>query len=177
METIRFRTGGEPLFEAAMTLYESSFPIHEQRTRRDQLRAMEQEDFFCTAAVEGDALVGLLWYWRFDGGIYVEHFAVAPLLRGAGHGSRILAELCAHEPDTLLEIDPPVDELSRRRLDFYTRLGFRMQPFAHVHPPYRKGFQGHELKVLTFARDWMEAEYQRFAAFLKEDVMSCSETV
>ena len=177
METIRFRTGSEPLFEAAMALYESSFPTHEQRTHRDQLRAMERENFFCTAAVDSNALAGLLWYWRFDGGIYVEHFAVAPQLRGAGYGSRILKAFCTREPDTLLEIDPPVDAISRRRLNFYTRLGFRMQPFTHVHPPYRRGFQGHELKVLTFARDWTETEYRQFAAFLKENVMFYSETV
>ncbi len=49
----------------------------------------------------------------------------------------------------LLEIDPPVDEISLRRETFYERCGYRANIHPHVHPPYRAGFPGHELVVMS----------------------------
>ena len=46
-----------PLFDASFSLYESSFPPNERRTREDHLRALQDADFFPLGAVEDGKLV------------------------------------------------------------------------------------------------------------------------
>ena len=71
----------------------------------------------------------------------------------------------------VLEIDPPRDEVSIRRQHFYERCGFTANPYRHVHPPYRAGYQGHPLVVMTCPAPASQEEYDRFAAYLGGTVM------
>ena len=82
-----------------------------------------------TLLEEDGRLLGILLYWEGPGFRYVEHFAIAPELRGGGAGSRILAEFTGQGVPVILEIDPPVDGVSIRRKGFYLRCGFRENPF------------------------------------------------
>ena len=102
----------------------------------------------------------------------MEHFAIAPELRGGGVGARALAELCGQGIPVILEIDPPVDEISIRRQHFYERCGFAKNPFPHVHPPYRKGFRGHPLVVMSAPGVLPQETYDHFAGYLQNTVMS-----
>lgn len=83
--------------------------------------------------------------------------------------------LSKENPNTIIEIDEPVDEVSIKRLKFYSNLGFKLQQFNHIHPPYRKGFDGHSLKIMSFGRDLLDEEYNKFNDFLKYTVMKYSE--
>ena len=48
--------------------------------------------------------------------------------------------------------------------------------FRSIHPPYRPGFRGHELVVMTWPEGWVEERYDRFADYLKGTVMAdCGE--
>ena len=49
----------------------------------------------------------------------------------------------------ILEIDPPKDEVSIRRKQFYERNSFIENPYFHIHPPYHKENQGHELLIMS----------------------------
>ena len=46
-----------PLFDASFSLYESSFPPNERRTRADHLLALQDTDFLPLGAVEDDRLL------------------------------------------------------------------------------------------------------------------------
>src|SRR5699024_998991 len=111
-------------------------------------------------------------YWEQPNFFYVEHFCVLPQLRGMGFGSRALELLQAKGKPVILEIDPPRDAVSRRRKGFYERCGFAENPFAHLHPPYRRGAAGHDLVVMSSPAALTEEEYDRFAAFLNGHVMA-----
>lgn len=67
---------------------------------------------------------------------------------------------------------PPVDEIARRRQGFYQRCGFAVNPYPHVHPPYRPEYPGHELVVLSSPRALTPAEYGAFACYLSAVVMA-----
>ena len=54
----------------------------------------------------------------------------------------------------------------------WERAGFSANPWPHVHPPYRSGFAGHELVVMTCPGSWDRVQYEAFAAFLKDTVMA-----
>ena len=71
----------------------------------------------------------------------------------------------------ILEIDPPADDISVRRKNFYERAGYRANGFEHVHPPYRRGFNGHRLVIMSSPAPLSEEEYKIFARYLSETVM------
>ena len=158
-------------YNAARALYAASFPYHEQRGGEAQAAALACADYRFELIYDGDAFVGLMLCWETENFIYVEHFCTAPELRGRGIGAEALALLAQSGKKIILEIDPPIDEISRRRRNFYERAGFAENPFAHVHPPYHAGFPGHPLVVMSYPRALTEAEYRAFDKYLKEVVM------
>jgi len=168
----RIMSPEHPAFERVCGLYQISFPLHEQRTRETQEAVLTNPEYHCQAIFEEDLFVGLLMAWETPDFIYVEHFAIAPELRGQNYGSQALKLLREQGKPVVLEIDPLVDEAAIRRKHFYEKIGFRQNPFDHVHPPYRANFQGHELVVMTYPEPWDREKYQRFAAYLTLTVMA-----
>lgn len=89
----------------------------------------------------GDASItderAMLCYWHFDTFIYVEYLAVDPTLRGGGIGRRIMERLVSDSMlPVILEVEPPTDQLTTRRVAFYQRLGFQLLPDPYVQPSY-----------------------------------------
>ena len=159
-------------FAPAFALYEQSFPIHERRTKQAQQVRLGCPGYHFDLLMEGEELQGILLWWEAGPFCYVEHFAIAPQLRGTGIGTRALEQLREEGRRVLLEIDPPVDEVSRRRQRFYEKAGFCANPYHHIHPPYRAGFSGHALVVMTNPGPAAPGEYQDFARYLNQVVMS-----
>ncbi len=175
MKFIRISSKDDYYFKDAMEIYKSSFPIFEQRTLKSQIEVLKNKEYNCSAICENDELIGILFYWKYDKYIYIEHLAISQNLRGKNYGSRLLNEFCKNNKNTILEIDIPADDVSIKRLNFYSKLGFKMQNFEHIHPPYRKGYEGHTLKVMSFNKDLSDEEYHMFNKFLNETVMQFSE--
>lgn len=71
----------------------------------------------------------------------------------------------------ILEIDPPVDDVSARRKLFYERSGYQANRFEHIHPPYKNNFKGHSLVVMSCPKQLEEAEYHAFNNYLRAVVM------
>ncbi|MDO5532418.1 GNAT family N-acetyltransferase [Sutterella sp.] len=176
MRTELIRDPLHPLYDTAMSLYRASFPFHEQREGASQAAILRDPAYQFRLVFEetpqGEALAGIALLWETGGFVYVEHLAVQPLMRGRGTGARILGALAAGQKPVILEIDPPVDEISRRRKAFYERCGFTANAFAHVHPPYHRGLEGHALVVMSAPGALTEAQYADFGAFLRMRVMA-----
>ena len=172
MRTERLTDCRQEGFRAAFALYEQSFPLHERRTLVAQCRRMDAPGYHFDLLLEEEELCGILLWWEAEGTRYVEHLAVCPGLRGSGTGSRALAAFLREGGPVVLEIDPPVDPLSRRRQEFYRRNGFFSNPYPHVHPPYRKGFPGHPLVVMSSPAPISRTEYRQFYRFLDRVVMA-----
>ena len=151
-------------------LYEDSFPAAERRKEEDQLRACADERFFPLSAWNGRELVGLLFYWEWDSYRYLEHLAVNPELRGQSYGSQLLRHLQDSEHTIILEIDPLVNELSVRRLQFYEKVGFTLTPYRFLHLAYRLEAEPVELLILSYPRMITRAEREDFLRFLSEVV-------
>ncbi|MDZ4992366.1 GNAT family N-acetyltransferase [Clostridium perfringens] len=174
MKFIRINSNNE-CFNKAMEIYKVSFPIFEQRTIKDQIKALEDEDYHFNVIYDGDKMVGILLYWDMNGYKYIEHFAIDSSLRGKNYGSRVLKEFCKNNKNVILEIDPPIDEISNKRLNFYSKLGFKLQDFNHIHPSYRKECKSHSLKIMTFNENISKEDYDTFNNLLKKNVMKYSE--
>lgn len=172
MKFERIERADHPAFDQAFRLYEESFPIHEQRTREKQEAVLSNPDYHCQVILENGRFVGILLCWEAEEFCYVEHFAIDPRLRGEGWGSRVLEQWQQRGRPLLLEIDPPVDEVSVRRKHFYEKLGFQANPWPHIHPPYRPGFSGHELVIMTYPGAWDQERCGRFQRYLAQTVMA-----
>lgn len=174
METINIIPSDSKLWEQAWRLYSESFPEHERRRISSHRRAVEDPRFHTRVAVENGNLLGLIFYWNFgDKKIFIEHIAVNPLMRCQNIGSAILSTFITQNPDTdiILEIAPPVDEESSRRLRFYEKLGFVVNDFAYVHPSYQKKGPAHELVILSFPAPMSAGEFEQFCEFMRDNAL------
>lgn len=121
------------------TLMRDAFPPEEQRSAELQRRNVDNCNIFHCNAIELDnQFVGLLNYWDLDDLVYVEHFATLSERRGSGIGREALALLRRLTAlPIILEVELPTDELTRRRICFYERCGFRLcRDFDYRQPPY-----------------------------------------
>ena len=115
--------------------------------------------------------VGLILYWETEDYIYVEHFCILPEARNRRYGARALDLLKEKGKAVILEIDPPIDEQSIRRKGFYERCEFVENPYVHIHPPYHRGNQVHELILMTFPKEISEGMYESFREYLEYRIM------
>ena len=160
-----------PMYPAARELYQISFPFHEQREAPSQAAILQSPDYHFGLLYDGEVFVGLALYWETEDFLYIEHLCIQPALRNRRYGQQALALLQEKGKPVILEIDPPVEELAKRRKGFYERCGFAAVPFPHVHPPYHRESKGHDLVIMSAPRPVTRAEYDRFAAYLRETVM------
>lgn len=167
----RLMSAAHPLYGRAMELYRVSFPPHERREALSQERILADADYHFALACDGDTFVGLALFWETDGFVYVEHLCIVPELRGRRYGGQVLELLGQRGRVVILEIDPPVDDISRRRQGFYERSGFVVNPYPHVHPPYHAGCAGHGLVVMSSPRAISAEEYAAFSDYLAGRVM------
>lgn len=133
-------TTASPHFAAVEALMARAFPPAERRLE-DAFRRLTDEEprFVCNALLHEGRFAGLLTYWRLERLTYVEHLATLPAVRGKGLGARALETLKAAAPGALvLEVEPPTDELTRRRIGFYRRNGFTLWADS----PYRQPSYG-----------------------------------
>ena len=161
----------DPRYETARALYGKSFPRHEQREAASQAAILAHPAYRFDLIYDGDEFVGLLLCWETDDFIYVEHFCIEPDKRGCGYGSRALELLGASGKTVILEIDPPVDDISRRRKGFYERNGFIANDYDYTHLPYHRGCKGHRLVIMSSPHRIDEAEYRNFLDYMRRRVM------
>lgn len=147
---------------------------------------MQHEDSHFMSIVEANNVIAMIGYWNFQAakqlsptaGVikgpqfqYVEHLAMHP--SGCGHqiGTKVLNQLAEEGKTIILEIDPPVDHISINRLHFYEKVGFKLNDYDHVHPPYRQGYQGHDLKILSYGQTISAETIEGFTHYLKNKVI------
>ncbi len=157
-------TVGEPLFPFCWELYLSAFPEEERRELDYHTETMLCEQFHCDVVLDDNAPIGILFWWDLGEFTFVEHLATSPLVRGGGYGAKILEGLIAEsEKPILLEVEHPEDELCRRRIGFYERMGFVLNDHPYRHPSYQQ-CEGEfvDLMVMTHPNPITASELQRF---------------
>lgn len=154
----------DPLFSFSWALYVASFPVEERRARDYHVETISKELFRAEVVLEDESPIGILFWWDLAEYRFIEHFATSPSLRGGGYGDKILREFIAQsDKSILLEVEHPTDELSRRRIGFYERIGFVLNPHPYRHPSYQQ-IEGEfvELMVMTYPEPISAESLQRF---------------
>lgn len=166
---------GKDMFDQLFSLLEISFPTSERRTYSGHLAEFSSEEFHCLCYVP-DGLKAALNYWDLGEFLYVEHFAVAPELRGQGTGSLLMSEFRAAVggKPIVLEAEPPCDsDIAARRIAFYQRLGFEYNDYDYIQPPLMDGESPIPLKIMSAPDRLSESEYIKIRDRLYRDVYKC----
>lgn len=166
------RDAADPLLDRVRLTYEGSFPPEERREFR-LVRELLRDDprFTLTVFNRAGDYVGFLTTWRFDGFTYAEHFAIEPAVRGGGIGARVLRSFLEGLASPLvLEVELPTDDLSRRRIGFYERLGFRLDSHRYFQPPYHPGDAPLEMRLMSYGAMELDRRFDGVRETLHREV-------
>lgn len=131
-------------------VFMEAFPENERRPMEWLRRLLKEEPAMHLCTYDDKAM---LCYWQFAAFVYVEYLAVDKSLRGQGMGGRIIRQLAESvDVPVVLEVEPPVDELTKRRVAFYQRHGFQLLPYPYEQPSYGVA-PGMPLRLMLCVRD------------------------
>lgn len=145
------REVADSLLDRIEKTYVASFPASERRdfSLLRQLVANEPR-FMVFALLKDDEYVGFITAWNFDWFVYTEHFAIDESARNGGVGGGGMKQfLSMFNLPVVLEVEAPADEMSKRRIGFYERIGFVLDTHEYYQPPYREGESWLEMCLMT----------------------------
>ncbi len=157
-------------------LYQSAFPEAEQRSEPALISMSETNRLLSLNTIDIDHLfVGLFNYWNLGSFFYIEHIAVVSNKRNMGIGSEIMRNFTKNGI-VVLECELPLNDLAKRRILFYQKLGFQTYPFPYTQPPYSHDKPSVPMLLLTNSTDLSEETFKRVSAKIAESVYSQTKT-
>lgn len=173
LQFIPFHSLQDAGWNEAWTLYEASFPENERWKADAYARALADDPLFTADAIHvGGQFAGLIFHWDIGSFCYIEHLAIDPSLRNQKIGSRVVEAMIRRKKRLLLEIEMPEDELTRRRMNFYMRMGLQANPrYDYIHPSYHAPFENYPLLLMSYPEPLTPQEAVHMADFMREHVL------
>ena len=137
-------------FDAVYSEMENNFILEERRDKADALAVMTEPRFALYHMTEGEAHVGFVSVWQFEGFLFVEHLVTYKPYRKQGYGRKTLEALAKLGMPMVLEVEPPLTEFAKGRIEFYKKVGFCLNNYPYFQPPYRAGGEGVELLLMSY---------------------------
>lgn len=164
MKFLKVRSLSDPYFEEAWDLYTSAFPEDEQRSKTQQEYLLTHPLYHFNLILEKEKFLGFILWWEFEGLCFVDHFATSPQFRNQGLGTRILNTFKAQKDKgiVLLEVEHPTTEINKRRIDFYRRMDFQLNPHHYQMPSYTEGGDPVDLLLMSYPRIITQQELDYF---------------
>lgn len=152
----------DPLLDKVEKTYNDSFPEAERRAFslvRDLIK--EEPRFVVFALFRDNVYAGFITAWQFDVFTYVEHFAIDESARNGGIGATAMKQFLAIcNVPVVLEVEIPTEEMSKRRIGFYERLGYVLDNHIYYQPPYRVGEEFLEMRLMTYGDIDLEQSFE-----------------
>lgn len=148
----RVRTSDKE-YAFAEQLLMTAFPPEEHRELETQRDFTDNNElFYNNIILENDIPMGIVSFWNFNDFYYIEHFAISPDYRNGGCGKKVLEYLNQQiSAPIVLEVELPETEMSKRRINFYKRIGYKLIQEEYYQPPYRK--QDNKLPMFLMVYD------------------------
>ena len=138
-------------FDQIFTILEEAFPPSERRTKADQRKLMDLEEYTIFGLKEAGDLIGFVAEWEGPEYRFVEHFVVNEAFRGNGTGTKLLNEYHdLSDKPVVLEVEPPEDEIQKKRIKFYKRNGYHLTDYTYIQPTINADIKGVPLVLMTF---------------------------
>lgn len=165
-----------PFLEVARECNVSGAAIHQRIQKLTNLGVIKGSEFIVDntkVGYETCAYMGLFLKspGQFEGFVYAEHFAIDESARNGGIGAKAMTSFLAlHEDPVVLEVEMPTEEMSKRRIGFYERLGFVLDHHVYFQPPYRKGEAFLEMRLMTHGKLDLEQSFERVKTIIHQNV-------
>lgn len=158
-------------FDKIYKILKDSFPKDEIRSYDGQ-KALFENDFYRVYCIrEGDEIVSIAALWCFDEFTFIEHLATTPKSRDKGLGATILREIIDNSNHTVcLEVEPPKDEITRRRIAFYERGRMFLNLYPYIQPSLGEGREAIPLFIMTSNSKIDEETYSKIKHTLYKEV-------
>lgn len=168
---MELKTISKAEYDKYFALLEDDFCLEERKTKLDELAAFEDKNFSPNFIYEDGKLIGYACYWEFEDFLFVEHFAILKDMRGTGCGSRFLKEFTdkVNKP-IILEVELPESEEAIKRIKFYERLGFVINPYTYAQPSYHEGKEPVPMHVMTYKTVLEKEAYDKHVLEIKHVV-------
>ncbi|MET3942126.1 ribosomal protein S18 acetylase RimI-like enzyme [Paenibacillus sp. PvP094] len=159
-------------FDQIFEMMKQSFPESEYREYAQQKRLLANSRYqLLIEKNEQNEVIGFLAGWEFEKFRYIENVAVSPAIRGGGIGRRMMERFIKQSDKlVILEVELPEDELKRRRIGFYTRLGFHLEDYAYVQPALREGQRSFPLQIMSYPDPLTSSEFETVRDILYKEV-------
>lgn len=148
-------------FDKVFAIMEESFPKDERRPYEGQRALLEDPAYHIYVEADSDdRVLGFIALWQLDNFRFIEHLACAGAYRNKGLGAKLLQfVLDGSRQLVCLEVERPETPLSIRRIGFYERNGFLLNPYSYAQPPLCSGQSPVPLFLMTSGRRISEAEF------------------
>ena len=156
-------------FDSVWEIMEESFPRDERRSREAQRKILDVSWYHLYGSRAHGELMAFLAVWEFDTFLFVEHFAVRKSCRNGGLGAVLLTQLTTQSrKPVILEVELPTGELEARRIAFYERNGFVMNPFEYMQPAMGEDRHAIPLRIMSYPKRLLADEFETM-----RDVLYC----
>lgn len=142
-------------------IYQYSFPESERRDLQHQKRILKDPLYHLLPLYDQHNLSGFVAFWDLNTFIFIEHLAIKKTLRGKGYGSKAIKRMASKYPKIVLEVEKPDTRDARRRISFYERLGFILNSYPYLQPPYQPRMYPVPLFLMSFPRKLKEWEFHQ----------------
>ena len=135
------------------SIYESmttSFASDEIRTFEDAYKLLSLKEYKVFHLTLNNNKVGFITLWKFDTCTFVEHFVIYEEYRNKGYGGTAIDLINKEFNKVVLEAELGTTDLSKRRLAFYRRHGFKINDIDYVQPAYHKDKQPVDMYLLSY---------------------------
>lgn len=160
-------------FDQVFEIMKQSFPEAEYREYSEQKKLLSNSSYrLLTEKNEQNEVIGFLAGWEFESFRYIEHLAVSPNIRGGGIGKRLMERYMKQTAKpVILEVELPEDEMKRRRIGFYERLGFCLGDHSYVQPPLRAvGQETLSLQIMSYPVKLNPTQFEMVKKMLYKEV-------
>lgn len=149
-------------FESFFRVMENAFPEIERRTYEGQQEIFDESEYKVTGYKnKKDNVTAFIASWEFENFKFIEHFAVDEELRGNGIGKSLInGFLNTCEKTVVLEVEYPEDDISVRRIEFYKKIGMKLNEYEYVQPPLQEGKELLPLKIMSYPDELSEDEFK-----------------
>lgn len=159
-------------FKQVYELMEMSFPKVEFRSFQAQYDLLKHDEYaIYTYSDKEGKVMAFIAVWQLTDFLFIEHIAVHKECRNQGLGAKLISELKENSQSLLcLEVELPEDNMSQRRIGFYERNGFKVNPYPYTQPPLRAGDLSIPMYLLTSGKTVDEAYFLKMKAMLYKTV-------
>lgn len=160
-------------FERAWEMYEEAFPEDERRSLSQQVDLLDNPLYHFDCLHDGEEVAGFIAWWSLSGFVFIDHFAMDRKKRGKGLGQSFLRDfLSKRGPAAVLEVERPWSATAKKRIAFYERLGFHLNEYDYLQPPFSKDKRPVPLFIMSSPSELGRESFEKVRLELYERVYS-----